>query len=155
MDKGDRGILQIREMATELLKNAGCTAHLKIKKQFPGGRLVGGKYHPHTHTITLYTETIRRQCELLFGSCKWFMPYATIVLAHEIGHAMDENLPLLSAAFEESGHLPEKQALALTIEQNAWDFAGQLIPAHLEPLFQKIMDESLSAYRQPVMAGAY
>lgn len=83
------------------------------------------------------------------------LPYATIVLAHEIGHAMDENLPLLSAAFEESGHLPEKQALALTIEQNAWDFAGQLIPAHLEPLFQKIMDESLSAYRQPVMAGAY
>lgn len=134
-----------------LLASAGSGTKVAIEERFPGGRMVGGKYSPSSDTITLYVETIRAQCALLFGSEDAADEYALIVFAHELGHAQDGELAELSARLDDPSLAPEERArVALRIEENAWRYASAVVPESREGLYEAIVERSLSAYREAV-----
>jgi hypothetical protein len=141
----DEGLeLRIREM----LRLSGSTVKVVIKDRFPGGRLVGGKYHPVTHTITLYRESIREQCRQLFGTEAYFDVYAAMVFAHELGHSEDRQLAQLTELLDTPKLTKqEKKTVALKIETNAWVFAAKLFSEWKQAAFlQEIVYQSLTPY---------
>jgi hypothetical protein len=141
-------------MAEKLLLQAGCTSEVKIEKRFPNRRLVGGKFILHSNAIVLYEETIEEQCRLLFGDTSYLGPYMMIVLAHEIGHAMDRDLQALSAALEQQEDEEYRREISLKIEENAWNFSKMLIPYEYQGLFEKIKRESLASYQRQTALAA-
>lgn len=131
-----------------LLDLSGSTAKVVFKNRFPGRRLVGGKYNPVTHTITLYRETIREQCLQMFGTDRYASAFAAIIFAHEAGHAMDPHLQELSDMLDNK-ELSKwgKSRIALRIEQNAWQFAAKLLSeGPYRALLQEISYQSLEPY---------
>ncbi|WP_342415873.1 hypothetical protein NST83_23640 [Paenibacillus sp. FSL R10-2782] len=142
---------QAERIVSKLLQRADMGVTVKLEKRFPGGRLIGGKYAMNTHAITMYTDTIETQCILMFGSVERVEEYFTIVLAHEIGHAADSELPDLSDAMEQESELGTRQRLALQIEENAWNYALELVPEIETTFISAVIDESLFAYRVPVL----
>ena len=120
------------------------TIKLVIEDEFPGTRCVGGKYAPSTHSIFLYEKDIKIQCRYLFGSNECLESYQWIILAHELGHALDEDLLSLSAKFEQT----EDTWLLYQIECNAWEMGEKLIPFIDSELFASIKDESLAHYHK-------
>ncbi|WP_246042146.1 hypothetical protein [Cohnella pontilimi] len=138
----------LEQSIREWLRISGSTVKVVVKDRFPGGRLVGGKYHPATHTVTLYQECIREQCLQLFGTEAYFEEYAAIVFAHELGHAEDRQLDQLTELLESrllTGS--EKQTIALKIEKNAWAYAAKLFSDWKQAAFlQQIVYQSLEPY---------
>ncbi|PLT33779.1 hypothetical protein [Bacillus sp. V5-8f] len=114
--------------------------NLVIEKEFPGTRCVGGKYSADKHLITLYTKDIEIQCERMLGSLEHLDEYTWIVLAHEAGHALDLELPLLSGEWS----ITSDMDTLYKIEVNAWDIAERLIPFIDRGLFEKVRTESLA-----------
>ncbi|WP_100331354.1 hypothetical protein [Bacillus xiapuensis] len=121
------------------IKNADPTLQLKMEESFPGSRCVGGKYSASTHAITLYRQDIEIQCKRLLGSLDRLREYEWIVLAHELGHALDKELALLSERLAETNQI----SVLEKIERNAWAIAKQYIPFIDEQLFDYIQTESL------------
>ncbi|WP_110929005.1 hypothetical protein [Bacillus massiliglaciei] len=115
------------------------TLNLRVEKEFPGLRCVGGKYTAENHTITLYERDIAIQCERKLGSLERVEEYAWIIYAHELGHAMD---PLLSEMSEEFFRTSDSGIL-YQIESNAWEIAKGYIPFIDQDLFALIREESL------------
>ncbi|RFU62263.1 hypothetical protein [Bacillus sp. V59.32b] len=113
--------------------------NLVIENEFPGTRCVGGKYSPSKHTITLFKKDIEIQCERLLGSLERLEEYTWVIFAHELGHALDLELPSLS---DQLLHSDDSDRL-FKIERNAWDIAERLIPFIDDKLFGKIRSESL------------
>ncbi|MED1204066.1 hypothetical protein [Heyndrickxia acidicola] len=132
----------------DVLALSGSNANVRLMNRFPGNRLVGGKYSPGTHTVTLYIEEIRKQCRLLFASEDVFPIYFWIVLAHELGHAEDSELNTLSERYDICGSDVERKRIALKIEENAWDFARTIVPEDYRGILEEIIDQSLRAYRE-------
>ncbi|WP_322924345.1 hypothetical protein [Paenibacillus campi] len=133
-----------------LLLRASSDVRVRTRKKFPGPRSVGGKFSMGSRMITLYLQEIEEQCFQLFGSLRSADDYFTIILAHEIGHAHD---PLLEQLSDELDCCPEPLAaaqLALRIEQNAWNYAAELIPEVDRFLFEKIVECSLEAYYERI-----
>ncbi|MGE7876413.1 hypothetical protein [Peribacillus muralis] len=93
---------------------------LIIEKEFPGTRCVGGKYSAEGHTITLYQEDIEIQCQRSLGSLDRLEEYTWIILTHEIGHALDKELTVLSEELWSTGN----PKILYQIEVNAWDIAS-------------------------------
>jgi hypothetical protein len=120
------------------------TIKLVIEDEFPGTRCVGGKYVPSTHSIFLYEKDIKIQCRHLFGSNECLESYQWIILAHELGHALDEDLLSLSAKFDQT----EDIGLLYQIECNAWEIGKKLIPFINSELFSSIKDQSLAHYHK-------
>ncbi|ALP37094.1 hypothetical protein ASL14_13840 [Paenibacillus sp. IHB B 3084] len=138
-------------IVAELLQRADIGVTVKLEKRFPGGRLIGGKYAMNAHAITMYTDTIETQCIQMFGSVERVEEYFMVVLAHEIGHSADSELLDLSDALEQESGLGARQQLALQIEENAWNYALKLVPEIEETFITAVIEESLVAYRVPVM----
>lgn len=131
----------------ELLKKSGSQVNVKLEDHFPGNRLAGGKYSMGSHTITLYIEEIKNQCDLLFSDDEHFLDYFAVVFAHEIGHAEDGELAELAARLDHSRTELERRQVNLKIEENAWMFAEELL-SHMDQSFlQKIIYHSLKPYR--------
>lgn len=146
----DKGIeLRIRQ----LLTMSGSSVKVVFENRFPGGRLVGGKYQPAAHTITLYRECIRNQCIQLFGTEDYLADYAAVIFAHELGHAEDPQLEQLAELlYTENLSKGEKRKIALRIEQNAWHFASKLFKEWKQAaLFQEIVFQSLTSYYRAMM----
>lgn len=122
-----------------LITKVDHTLKLEIKKEFPGARCVGGKYSPAAHSITLYKQDIAIQCERLLGSLERLEEYEWVIFAHELGHAIDSELPFLSARLEETKNVD----ILAQIERNAWDIAKELIPFIDRQLFIRVKEESL------------
>ncbi|MFP7733473.1 hypothetical protein ACLHDF_08660 [Priestia aryabhattai] len=122
------------------------TIKLVIEDEFPGKRCVGGKYVPGAHSIFLYEKDVKIQCRRLFGSNKCLESYRWIILAHELGHALDEDLLSLSEEFNQT----EDMWLLYQIERNAWDIGEKLIPFIDSELFAYIKDESLAHYYKQI-----
>ncbi|PLS18448.1 hypothetical protein CVD28_07230 [Bacillus sp. M6-12] len=136
----------IKLLIDELLLASGSQVKVSLEKNYPGDRFAGGKYSMGSHTITLYIEEIEQQCLQLFSSLDHFMDYLAVVFAHEIGHAEDKELLALANKMDESSSERERQEIALQIEENAWDYAVQLLP-HLNPDFvDEIKENSLEPY---------
>ncbi|AHM68415.1 hypothetical protein ACT3XG_23540 [Paenibacillus polymyxa] len=142
---------QAERIVAELLERAAIGVTVKLEKRFPGGRLIGGKYAMHAHAITMYTDVIETQCLQMFGSADRVEEYFTVVLAHEIGHAADTELEGLSDAMEQENMIGTRQRLALQIEENAWNYALRLVPEIEASFISAVIDESLLAYRVPIM----
>ncbi|WP_409304544.1 hypothetical protein [Peribacillus sp. SCS-155] len=119
------------------------TLNLHIEKEFPGNRCVGGKYSPSSHSITLYQRDIEIQCDRMFHSLEHLEEYTWIVFAHELGHAMDSELELLSDVYDSTLNTE----ILYRIEENAWDIAEQLIPFIDKKIFDKVRRASLEPYR--------
>ncbi|MFK4341111.1 MULTISPECIES: hypothetical protein [unclassified Paenibacillus] len=142
---------QAERIVAKLLQRADIGVTVKLEKRFPGGRLIGGKYAMNAHTITMYMDTIETQCIQMFGSVERVEEYFTVVLAHEIGHAADSELPDLSDAMEQESELGTRQRFALQIEENAWNYALGLVPEIETTFISTVIEESLLAYRVPVV----
>ncbi|MCD7036515.1 hypothetical protein LRR81_19895 [Metabacillus sp. GX 13764] len=147
---------QIKQMTDALLLKSGSAADMIIDTFFPDGRLIGGKYNLGSHTITIYTETIKRQCMQMFHSLERYAEYLEAVCAHEIGHAEDLELEGLAERLENpSASDSEKKRIALKIEENAWEYAEKLLPEADPEFFQTIVNQSLESYRDALlMPGA-
>lgn len=135
-----------------LVRRSGLPVTVSIEPRFPGHRLVGGKYCMNSGTITMYAEVIETQCVQLFGSLDRAEDYFTVVAAHELGHAADVELERLSEAMDKGGSAADIRRIALRIEENAWAYAVSFIPEIDAAFVQAIIDESLSAYREPTEA---
>ncbi|KMY54557.1 hypothetical protein AC623_12030 [Bacillus sp. FJAT-27231] len=132
-----------------LMKKLDQTLTLEIKKEFPGARCVGGKYSPDTHSITLFKQDIAIQCERLLGSLEQLREYEWIIFAHELGHALDEELADLSVRLEETKSVD----ILAQIELNAWRIAEELIPFVDSHLFARVKEESLRYFsRSPLIS---
>ncbi|MFJ7745624.1 hypothetical protein [Peribacillus sp. NPDC097295] len=122
---------------------------LFIEDEFPDRRCVGGKYSITNHTITLYKKDIEIQLKRLLGSLERLEEYAWIIFAHEMGHALDPELSVLS--MELRGR--NKRETLYQIELNAWNIAEGLIPFIDGELFIRVRDESLSYSTKDVLVG--
>ncbi|ANS76192.1 hypothetical protein AWM70_17715 [Paenibacillus yonginensis] len=142
-----------RLVVEPLLERSGSTVSLKLKSRFPGGRNVGGKYTMKDHSVTLYLEEIGIQARQIFGTEEYAEDVLKIVAAHELGHAEDAELPLLSEQLDECQSEPEYNRLALRIEENAWDFARRLLTEVDSGLLDTMIYFSLKAYREAVAEG--
>ncbi|KAF9132481.1 hypothetical protein BGX30_012651 [Mortierella sp. GBA39] len=148
--------IHLNEIIRELVGRSGLGVQVRLRTRSRDGRLIGGKYGMVSKRITMYTGVIEEQCMQMFGSLDRVEEYFTIVLAHELGHAADPELPALSESLEDM-NLTEEQRMrvALQIEENAWNYALELIPEADLPMMSAIIDESLYAYRLQVEeAGA-
>lgn len=136
--------MQTKASFYSLIKQIDHTLTLEVKKEFPGARCVGGKYSSATHSITLYEQDIAIQCERLLGSLEQLKEYEWIIFAHELGHALDQELPFLSNKLAET-----KNADVLAqIELNAWNIAEQLLPFIRKDLFTCVKNESLRYFSE-------
>lgn len=140
----------MKYIADELLLRSGLDITVKLEDVFQGGRLVGGKYQMDSKTITMYTEMIELQCLQMFGSLDSMLDYFKVVMAHEIGHAADQELLALSDALDNSQDLREYNQIALQIEENAWRYALLLIPDIDLSFVSEIIDQSLQSYRDEI-----
>ncbi|MGE7761149.1 hypothetical protein [Peribacillus sp. NPDC097895] len=122
---------------------------LIIEKEFPDKRCVGGKYSAEGHMITLYKRDIEIQCERSLGSLEKLEEYTWIILTHEMGHALDPDLDVLSKELYSTG----KSEILYQIEVNAWNIAEGLIPYILQDLFIFIRKESLAHCTNRLLVG--
>ncbi|WP_106767345.1 hypothetical protein [Paenibacillus faecalis] len=138
----------LNRIVTELLRRSGSGVTVKLERYFPGGRLIGGKYSLHTHSVTMYTEVIKQQCLQLFGSLESVHDYFAVVFAHELGHAADPHLQKLSDELDGTEDDTRRREIQLQIEENAWNYAMPwMIDIH-PALVNVIVDCSLEAYRE-------
>lgn len=133
----------------DFLKRYDASLQLLIEDEFPDRRCIGGKYSVSNHTITLYKKDIEIQVKRLLGSLERLEEYVWIIFAHEMGHALDPDLSMLS--MELVG--PSKRETLYQIELNAWNIAGELIPFIDQGLFSRVRDESLSYCTKDVLVG--
>ncbi len=122
---------------------------LIIEKEFPGKRCVGGKYSAIGHSITLYERDIEIQCERSLGSLARLEEYKWVILTHEMGHALDLDLAVLSEELHRTGN----SEILYQIEVNAWNIAEGLIAFIDQDLFTFIRDESLAHCTNRMLAG--
>ncbi|MFY4776393.1 hypothetical protein [Metabacillus sp. RGM 3146] len=146
----------IKPITDALLLKSGSSTSLAIEKVFPDGRLIGGKYNTDSHTVTIYIEVIKKQCLQIFQSLEYFPDYLKAVLAHEIGHAEDGDLPMLADKLEDPNLTEQgRKQIALQIEENAWHYAVKLIPEIDQGFLQTIIYYSLKEYKDDLlMPGA-
>jgi hypothetical protein len=138
--------LSIKSIVDKILIQSGSNVEVKLESHFPGDRFAGGKYNFGTHTITLYIEEIKGQCLHIFSTLEPFEDYLTVVLAHEIGHAEDRQLAELIEQMDGCSNEYSKKGIALRIEENAWDYAREMLPQSLKPFMDTIIHYSLKPY---------
>lgn len=138
-------------IVSELLDRSSSLVPVFMEAEFPGGRLVGGKYSMDAHSVTLYTSVLEKQCRMLFGSTFALEAYAAVILAHELGHAQDPELPELSRLLDLAPAGPERTLIALRIEENAWRYARALLPETDQNFFEKIVERSLLPYKEALV----
>lgn len=143
-----------KQIFDELLKESGSGVSVVIKSRFPGGRNVGGKYSISDHSVTMYLGEIRKQCMTLFGSLEGYEQMLRIVFAHELGHAEDAELAVLSDRLDTCESELARKQIALRIEENAWDFARKLIPDSDRQMMDTVIYYSLLAYREAIAQEA-
>jgi hypothetical protein len=134
----------------DLLQRSGSSVNVLLESSFPDQRLVGGKYHINTHTITLYMDEIKKQCIQLFSTDTYFIDYLKIVFAHELGHAEDVELEKLCDQLDECTTPHELNRIALLIEENAWRYAESLLEEVDPSLVDTVIYHSLQPYREKI-----
>ncbi|RIW26734.1 hypothetical protein D3H55_23515 [Bacillus salacetis] len=140
---------KLQQITSTLQARAGSRVNVILESNFPGKRIAGGKYNMGTDTITMYIDEIKRQCKMLFKSLEYFYEYFTVVFAHELGHAEDQELEGLADRMDTAEDFERKQ-IALRIEENAWCIAKELIPDLDSNFIHEIIEESLLYYRDQV-----
>ncbi|MCA0986138.1 hypothetical protein [Guptibacillus algicola] len=132
-------------LVASILNSLSLNISVSIESHFPGNRNIGGKYCLKTDTITMYLEEIKDQCRSVLGSEERLVDYFKVILAHELGHSEDRDLEDLAIRKYKAKSNYEKHQLALGIEENAWNYAKQVLP-ELLPLIQVIQNHSMKIY---------
>ena len=83
------------------------------------------------------------------GSLERLEEYTWIIFTHELGHALDPNLAMLSEEF----HGTKNPDILYQIEVNAWNIAEELIPFIDQDLFFLIRNESLAYCTNRLLVG--
>jgi len=146
--------LQIKSIVDQILIQSGSSVKVELESYFPGDRFAGGKYNFASHTITLYIEEIKAQCQQIFSSLDHFEDYLAVVFAHEIGHAEDSQLADLIEQLDASNNEYTRTGISLNIEKNAWDYAMMVIPQKLHPFMDTIIHYSLQPYYEALEISA-
>ncbi|MGA9228475.1 MAG: hypothetical protein WB217_19195 [Mesobacillus sp.] len=146
--------LQIKSIVDQILIQSGSSVKVELESYFPGDRFAGGKYNFASHTITLYIEEIKAQCQQIFSSLDHFEDYLAVVFAHEIGHAEDSQLADLIEQLDSSNNEYTRTGISLNIEKNAWDYAMMVIPQKLHPFMDTIIHYSLQPYYEALEISA-
>ncbi|KWW16944.1 hypothetical protein AS888_23450 [Peribacillus simplex] len=133
----------------EFVSRHDSSLRLIVENEFPGIRCVGGKYSAEDHTITLYKKDIEIQCERFLGSLDALEEYTWVILAHEMGHALDTELAMLSEELWNTG----SSEILYQIEVNAWNIAAEIMPLVNRDLFTFIKDESLAHCTKRLLVG--
>ncbi|MBD1379539.1 hypothetical protein IC621_04795 [Bacillus sp. IB182487] len=141
---------KIEQVVSRLAAKSGSSIYIQIEDAFPGRRCVGGKYNIASQTVTIYLEDIKHQCMNLFSSLDHFYDFFTIVLAHEIGHAEDNDLPGLSEILSSTRNEIERKKTALQIEENAWRYTEGLLDEVNTGILQTIIYHSLKPYKENI-----
>ncbi len=139
-----------RQIIRELLNRSDAEVVVRLHNRYPGPRMIGGKYSMGDRSVTMYLGEVRKQCRLLFGSVQGWRTFFAIVFAHELGHARDPELPALCERLDACESERERSETALRIEENAWNYARTLIPDIDPGMLERVIDNSLLAYRQAV-----
>ncbi|WP_071460532.1 hypothetical protein [Bacillus massilinigeriensis] len=143
----DPAVIAVVETIMEI---SGTKANIVLEDYFPGDRFAGGKYQPASHTITIYIEEIREQCNQIFKTDVCFEEYLSIVLAHEIGHAEDAELMSLVDLMDNTENEIDRSRILLQIEQNAWDYATSIIPERSSFLLSTVISHSLQPHYEAI-----
>jgi predicted Zn-dependent protease with MMP-like domain len=146
--------LQIKSIVDQILIQSESSVKVELESYFPGDRFAGGKYNFASHTITLYIEEIKAQCQQIFSSLDHFGDYLAVVFAHEIGHAEDSQLADLIEQMDASNNEYTRTGIALNIEKNAWEYARMLIPQTIHPFMDRIIHYSLQPYYEALEISA-
>ncbi|MCQ4088058.1 hypothetical protein [Saccharibacillus sp. JS10] len=136
----------IEDTVTDVLARSNSKIEVVLENLFPGKRLIGGKYNLDDNRITLYLGVLEQQCELLFDSLEPFQEYVRVVLAHELGHAHDPELEYLSNRLSSIRGKVSRTRISLRLEQNAWQYADDLLRGENPIVFDTIRGQSLSGY---------
>lgn len=134
----------------DLVEQTGSQVHVSIRSRFPGGRNVGGKYSMNEHQITMYLGEIQKQCLNIFGSLERYEEVLKIVFAHELGHASDSDLAALSERLDVCEDELEQKKIALRIEENAWNYAVEVLGDADQSVLQTMIYVSLQSYREAI-----
>lgn len=102
------------------------------------------------HSVTIYLEEIDKQALRLFGTPEVAEELLKLITAHELGHAEDAELPMLSSQLDFASSELEQNQIALQIEENAWKFARELVPEVDPVLTDSLIYFSLQPYREAI-----
>lgn len=138
-----------QQIVDELLARLDSRMNVILECTFPGKRLVGGKYSMNTHSITMYTDNVTEQCLRMYGEAECLPEYFKVVLAHEMGHAHDNELEVLAGRLDEADK-EERSRLMLRIEENAWKFARTILYDVAPAFLEEIERQSLAPYYKAV-----
>lgn len=137
---------KIMIIVDDLLKLSDRFVTVKIEERCPLNRNIGGKYSLQEHSITLYVDEIKKQCELLFPGKNVFLDYTAVILAHELGHATDQSLLALIELHEKTEEPLQRRQIDFLIEFQAWKKAKRLVPNIPLSFFNYIKHHSLEYY---------
>ncbi|MGA9288222.1 MAG: hypothetical protein WBV93_07680 [Anaerobacillus sp.] len=138
--------LRFQAIIHKLRQVSGVDVPIILEDHFPEERIIGGKYSLEKHVITIYLKEVRMQCMLLFGSDEYMLNYFTVILAHELGHAADQNLRAMADLRASTSDVKRRNQISIKLEENAWNYATRLIP-DLHPLLMIVKERSLDMYR--------
>lgn len=133
-----------------LMKQFNLNIEIYIERKSPLNRRIGGKYNSGDHSITLYLEEIQEQCQWMFGSQKNVQDYASVIFAHEAGHASDPYLQKLVELYDEAKDDLKKSKIELLIEVQAWKIARAIVKDVPAAFFNTIKRCSLEHHYQAV-----
>jgi hypothetical protein len=140
---------RFQHIVDELLGRLDSEMNVMLEHTFPGKRLVGGKYSMSTHSITMFTDNVEEQCLRMYQEAGCLPEYFKVVLAHELGHAHDEELEALAGRLDEADK-EERSRLMLRIEENAWKFARTILYDVAPAFLEEIERQSLAPYYKAV-----
>ncbi|MCA1055551.1 hypothetical protein LCM10_11195 [Rossellomorea aquimaris] len=138
-----------KQIIDEVVGGLDCRLDVTLEDAFPGTRLVGGKYSMKDHSITMFLEDVNEQCLRMFPGEDKAEDYFKVVFAHELGHALDEELSELADQLDAADHA-QRNKLMLRIENNAWVIARRIVTDVSSVFFEEIKSSSMAPYQQAV-----
>ncbi|MDM5199472.1 hypothetical protein QUF84_15970 [Fictibacillus enclensis] len=137
----------------QMVENFNISVDIHIEAKCPLNRNIGGKYNAGEQSITLYLEEIQAQSEWLFPNEDVFVEYASVIFAHEAGHATDPYLQKLVELYDSTEDEFKRKKIELLVEVQAWKIAKELVQELPDEFFSKIKRISLEHHYEAVSQG--
>jgi hypothetical protein len=146
--------MDILKFVKDLISELGVNLNVESTSDIYGEAV----YVPHKRCIEINEELLRKSAKERNVKLD---EYVAIIIFHELGHYMDEELVEIDQKINYYRGLIKKNGYkkewaeqikhySLKAEQNAWSNAEKLISNKLIPLFTKIKEESLQFHAETV-----
>ncbi|MDN4522861.1 hypothetical protein [Fictibacillus fluitans] len=136
-----------------MVETFNISVEIHIEAKCPLNRNIGGKYNAGEQSITLYLEEIQSQCGWMFPGEDVFVEYASVIFAHEAGHATDPYLQKLVELYDATEDEFKRKKIELLVEVQAWKIASALVHDLPDDFFNKIKRISLEHHYKAVSQG--